>query len=90
MDSGTIYDRKLFMLLRQLATDNHIPWQTKHLIAGGTDARTIQRSTNGVRVAAISAAVRHIHTPSDVAAISDLDYILRLSRLFIQAIAEKE
>lgn len=44
MDGGTIYDRGLFEDLRRLAEDNGIPWQTKEYIAGGNDARTIQRS----------------------------------------------
>ena len=53
MDGGTIYDRGLFEDLRRLAEDNGIPWQTKEYIAGGNDARTIQRSRAGVRVAAL-------------------------------------
>ena len=53
MDGGTIYDRGLFEELRRLAEDNGIPWQTKEYIAGGNDARTIQRSRAGVRVAAL-------------------------------------
>ena len=44
MDGGTIYDRGLVETLRDLAEDNQIPWQTKEYIAGGNDARTIQRS----------------------------------------------
>ena len=63
MDGGTIYDRELFETLRRLAGERKIPWQTKEYIAGGNDARTIQRSKAGVRVAAISAAVRYLHAP---------------------------
>ena len=44
MDGGTIYDRGLFEDLRRLAEDNGIPWQTKEYLAGGNDARTIQRT----------------------------------------------
>lgn len=89
MDGGSIYDRKLFELLRRLAEDNGIPWQTKHRVAGGTDARAIQRSRAGVRVAGIAAAVRNIHTPSSTASIADCEALLRLARLFIQAVAEE-
>lgn len=65
MDGGTIYDRGLFEDLRRLAEDNGIPWQTKEYIAGGNDARTIQRSRGrGWRVAALSAAVRYLHAPA--------------------------
>lgn len=88
MDGGTIYDRPLFELLRRLAEENRIPWQTKHYIAGGNDARSIQRTREGVRVAAMSAAVRYLHTPSSVASISDLEQMLVLSRAFVAAVAE--
>ena len=90
MDGGTVYDRELFHLLRSLAEENDIPWQTKEYVSGGTDAGAIQRSREGIRVAAISAAVRYLHTPSSVAAISDFNHILRLAELFIAAVAEME
>ena len=88
MDSGTIYDRGLFETLRDLADENHIPWQIKGRIAGGTDAAAIQRSREGVRVANISAPVRSIHCPNSVARISDMKYGLRLAELFIDAVAD--
>ena len=53
MDGATIYDRGLFRTLTRLAEGHGIPWQTKEYIAGGNDARTIQRSRAGVRVAAL-------------------------------------
>lgn len=87
MDGGTIYDRELFDLLRAQAEEHHIPWQVKHYLSGGTDARAIQRAKAGVRVAGISAAVRYLHSPSSVAAIADFDHMLDLARYFIQAIA---
>jgi endoglucanase len=89
VDGGTIYDRGLFELLRDLADANGIPWQIKHMIAGGTDARTIQRSRSGVRVTGLSAAVRNIHSPSSVASITDMENQLKLARLFIDAIAQQ-
>ena len=89
MDGGTIYDRGLFELLRRLAEENGIPWQTKHRVAGGTDGRTIQRSRQGVRVAGVAAAVRNIHTPSSVASLADCEEMLKLARLFLQAVAEE-
>ena len=88
MDGGTVYDRELFRLLRSLAKEHGIPWQTKEYVSGGTDAGAIQRSREGVRVAAISAAVRYLHTPSSVAALEDFDNILMLAELFISAVAE--
>ena len=80
---GTIYDRGLFEDLRRLAEDNGIPWQTKEYIAGGNDARTIQRSRAGVRVAALSAAVRYLHAPASVGSLADFEDMLALTRLFV-------
>lgn len=88
MDGATIYDRGLFEDLRRLAQDNGIPWQTKEYIAGGNDARTIQRSRAGVQVAALSAAVRYLHAPASVGSIADFENMLRLTRLFLQDVAE--
>ncbi len=88
IDRGTIYDRELFELQRDLAEEHKIPWQTKNMIAGGTDARTIQRSRTGVRVAGLAAAVRNIHSPSSMGAIADFEHMLTLARLFIHAVAK--
>lgn len=89
MDSGTIYDRGLFEKLRDLAEANDIPWQTKEYIAGGNDARTIQRTKEGVRVAAISAAVRYLHAPASVGSMADFENMERLVMLFLNDLAQE-
>ena len=89
MDGSTIYDRQLFETLRRLAEENQIPWQTKEYIAGGNDSRTIQRSKAGVRVAAMSAAVRYLHAPASVGSVSDFEQMLKLTRLFLAEMAEQ-
>lgn len=87
MDGGTVYDRALFELLRDLAEQNQIPWQTKNYTSGGNDASAIQRSKEGVRVAAMSAAVRYLHAPSSVASIRDFDHMHLLAKKFIEAVS---
>ena len=87
MDGGTIYDRELFRTLCRLAEEHGIPWQTKEYIAGGNDARTVQRTRAGVRVAALSAAVRYLHAPASVGSIRDFEDMLRLTRLFLAELA---
>ncbi len=87
MDGGTVYDRALFELLRDLAVENGIPWQTKEYVSGGTDAKAIQRTKSGVRVAAVSAAVRYLHSPSSVASVKDFEHIEALALHFIEAVA---
>ena len=90
MDGGTIYDRGLFEKLRGLAETNSIPWQTKEYVAGGNDARTIQRTKQGVRVAAMSAAVRYLHAPSSVGSMADFENMERLTMLFLNDLAQEE
>lgn len=89
MDGGAIYDRELFELLRALAEDNGLPWQMKHYLSGGTDAKAVQRTKAGVRVAGISAAVRYLHAPSSVCSLDDARQMLALARLFIGAMAQR-
>lgn len=88
MDGGTVYDRKLFELLRDLAEKGNIPWQTKEYVSGGTDAKAIQRTKRGVRVAAVSAAVRYLHSPSSIASVLDFEHIEMLALRFVEAVAD--
>ena len=84
MDGGTVYDRALFEQLRDLAERHHIPWQTKRRIAGGTDAQAIQKTGVGCRVAAISAAIRYIHSPVSVGCTRDFLQMKQLAELFLE------
>ena len=86
MDGGTIYDRGLFRELTALAEEKGIPWQTKTWISGGTDASVIQKTAAGARVAAVSAAVRHIHSPSCVGSTEDFENIYRLVRAYLETL----
>ena len=83
MDGGTIYDRGLFEQITRLADAHGIPWQTKTMLSGGTDAQAIQRTREGCRVAAISAAVRYIHSPSCVGCTRDFEQMAALLRLLL-------
>lgn len=88
MDRGTVYDRKLCAALTRIADENGIKHQTKRRISGGTDASAIQRSCAGVRTAAVSCAVRSIHSPAEVGKISEFEDLLKLAGLFIGEFAE--
>lgn len=88
MDGSTIYDEKLFRLLSGLADEKKMPWQIKRFISGGTDASAIQRSREGVRVANISTPVRYLHSASTVANKKDIDNAYKLTRLFVEAVAD--
>ena len=88
MDKGTIYSRSLYKTVTELADKNGIKWQTKTMIAGGTDASAVQRSGIGVDTIAISAPLRNIHSPSSIAKISDFEDMPRLARLLLEALSE--
>ncbi len=82
-DGSTIYDRGLFEQITGLAEANGIPWQVNPLLSGRTDASAIQRSREGCRVAAISAAVRYIRSPSCVGCTRDFEQMAALLRLLL-------
>lgn len=89
MDRGAIYSRRLYKLLTELADRHEITWQTKTMIAGGTDAQAIQRSGGGVETIAISAPIRNIHSPVSIAKISDFAVMPRLTALLLEALTEE-
>ncbi len=84
MDGATIYDADLFELLRDACIKRGILWQTKTRIAGGTDAGRIHKSRTGVRVCALAAPVRYIHSPSSVVAISDCEMLPKAAKAFLE------
>lgn len=81
MDGGTMYDKAIYKTIREIASENSIPTQTKSKVAGGTDAASIQRSIDGVRVGIISLACRYIHTSSCVASVEDVFNYIKLAHL---------
>jgi len=87
MDGGTIADRALFEQMRRVAEENNIPWQTKHYVAGATDARAIQQTKDGVRVTGVSAPIRYLHAPASVGCINDFENMLKLLGCFISDVA---
>lgn len=87
MDKGTIYSPALYEKVTGIAEKNDIPWQTKTLIAGGTDAAAIQRNGAGAQVVALSAPVRSLHSPVPVAKISDFEAMPQLVKLLLEDIS---
>ena len=89
MDNRTIYDKELVKLLCGLADKNGIKWQTKTVIAGGTDGAAFQVSRSGVKTAAISAPIRNLHSPSCVGKLSDFEDMRKLAVLFLEEMGEQ-
>lgn len=79
MDRATLHDREMYDFVLNTAKKYGIPAQEKKFVAGGTDSGVVQRSKKGVRVVAVSAPTRYIHTSSNVADLRDLDAMIRLA-----------
>jgi len=90
MDSGTVYDRRMYAFLTSLADEKAVKWQTKTRVAGGTDGYAIQRSRAGVHTAAVSCAVRNIHSPACVVKISECEDMLTMAKAFLEKFAVEE
>ena len=82
---STIYDAKITAALRTLADENGIPWQSKQIIAGGTNAGSIIPSRGGIACGGLSVPARYIHSPASTAAISDCEAMLKLSALWLKS-----
>lgn len=89
MDGGTIYDSGLYKMATKLAEENNIKWQTKRLIAGGTDAAAIQRSRAGVRTLGIALGLRNLHSPACVANTKDFEPMLELTKLLLNELSKE-
>lgn len=71
-DGSTVYDNGLIRLAKDAADSQHIPYQIKQGIAGGNDARSVQRAAGAARVLAVSIACRYLHAPLCVAHTQDI------------------
>lgn len=87
MDRGTIYDRSLYELAYKTAEEKGIKIQTKTMVAGGNDARTIHVSASGVKTIAVSLPCRYLHSPSCVIKLSDGDEVYRLVSELLKVLA---
>lgn len=76
MDRGTLYDKALY----NAAMNSDISCQTKRAVAGGNNSSAVHLSREGVRTLAISLPCRYIHTPSNMANISDCKDMLRITK----------
>lgn len=89
-DRGTVYDRELYSLILDAGEKRGIPCQPKKYVSGGNDSASIRRSGTGVRVAAISAPSRYIHTASNVIREDDFLSIEKLAPAVLRELAAKE
>ena len=72
MDRSVMCNPEVVEALRELAEKNEIPYTNEILTYGGTDAGAIALTGAGVKAGGISIPVRYIHSPSEMASVSDI------------------
>jgi len=77
-DNGTIYDSDFIDYAVETAKTNNIKYQIKRYVSGGNDAGAIQRTRAGVKVLALSAPCRYLHTASNVINTADYESMKQL------------
>lgn len=87
MDRSTVYDKELYRIAFETASQLGIKCQTKTMIAGGNDSGAIHISGKGVRTLAISIPCRYLHSPSCVIDYADLEASYKLIKNMIEKAA---
>ncbi len=85
MDSSVICHPEVVKALEQCAQDKGIAVQRDIIRAGGTDAGPIHVTRTGVHTGGISIPCRYIHTPTEMADLSDVQSCVDLTVAFAQA-----
>ena len=78
MDSSVICHPDMVARLEEVAKANSIAFQRDILRAGGTDAGVMSVNRSGVVTGGISIPCRYIHTPCEMADLTDVDACVRL------------
>ena len=85
MDSSVICHPEMVSKLEELARAENIPAQRDILRAGGTDAGAIHITRGGVKTGGISVPCRYIHTPVEMACLTDAQACVHLAAAFAQS-----
>lgn len=73
MDRSVLCDMGVVKTLRALAEEKNIPYTNEIMADGGTDAGAMALTGAGVKTGGISIPVRYIHSPSEMAKMSDIN-----------------
>ena len=86
MDSQVICDPRMVSYLKQLAIENHIPWQPDMKVVGGTDTGPLQRMPQRGSIAgALTVPIRYAHQVVEVVHQQD---VIAAIQLLEQAISQ--
>ncbi len=77
-DAGTIADPRVKRWMVQRAKEAKIPYQLEILRDGSTDAEAIQPSRDGVPSGGLLVPCRHIHSPSELVNLTDVENGVKL------------
>lgn len=78
MDRSVICNGEVRTMLFECAKNNDIPYQAEVMTDGGTDAGAISLSRDGIKTGGVSIPTRYIHSPSEMAEISDIEACIDL------------
>lgn len=84
MDRSIICDGFVRDTLIRLASENDIAYQREIMTDGGTDAGAVHLSRGGVKTGGVSVPTRYIHSPSEMASVSDINACIELVKLFCE------
>ena len=84
MDHSVICHPDVVKGLTLIAKELGIPVQLDILRAGGTDAGAIHVSRTGVKTGGVSVPCRYIHSPAEMADLSDVQVCVELVSAFVQ------
>ena len=82
--NGLPFETKEMMI--ETAKKNKIPYQLEIMTDGGTDAGAIHLTRAGIKTGGISVPTRYVHSPSEMASVSDIENSVKL--LYNIAIAQ--
>ncbi len=86
MDSSVLCDAYLRSFMMDTAKKHNIPYQAEIMADGGTDAGKIHLTKSGIKTGGISIPTRYIHSPSEMASISDINSCIDLLAAVINEI----
>ena len=86
MDNSAIMNRGLRELAMATANKRGIPAQLKRLVAGGTDAGSIQLAQGGIPSLVMAVPCRYIHSPASVCKLADIDALGMLTLALLEEI----
>ena len=86
MDRSIMCDADVRTMMIETAKKNKIPYQLEIMTDGGTDAGAIHLTRAGIKTGGISVPTRYVHSPSEMASISDIENSVKL--LYNIAIAQ--